>query len=105
LYAEALRFGEQAATWANNVPHQVIHAHDWMAYPAGISSSKASGKPWVAHVHATEYDRAGEWVDTRVAEIEYEGLQKADKIITVSDFTKQIVKKRYGVNEKKIEVV
>lgn len=105
LYEEALRFGIQAGKWAKKLPHEIIHTHDWMTFPAGIEASRVSRKPWIAHVHATEFDRAGDNPDTRVAEIEYEGLQKADRVICVSDFTKQMVKKRYGVNGNKIEVV
>lgn len=105
LYEEALRFGMQAAKWGKRIPHHVIHTHDWMTFPAGIKASEASGRPWIAHVHATEFDRAGDNPDTRVAEIEYEGLNKANQVICVSDFTKQMVKKRYGVEDKKIAVV
>lgn len=106
LYEEALRFGAMAGRWAENIAHDVIHVHDWMTFPAGMEASRISGKPWVAHVHATEYDRAGEKnVDTRIVAIEREGLNDADKVICVSEFTKKVVMDRYGVPEERIAVV
>ncbi len=83
----------------------VIHAHDWLTYRAGIAAKKASGKPLVIHVHATEYDRTGENVNTIVYGIEREGMLAADKIITVSNYTREIVIKRYGIDPAKVTTV
>lgn len=106
LVDEANRYGKMAGKFAKKIPHQVIHAHDWMSYPAGLEAKKYSGKPFVAHIHATEFDRcAGEHVNGRVAEIEYQGMQKADKVVAVSNFTKQKIMDKYLVPENKIEVV
>jgi glycosyltransferase involved in cell wall biosynthesis len=106
LVAEALRYGEIAGKWARKLPHNVIHVHDWMTYPAGMTAKLNSGKPLVAHVHATEFDRcAADLVNQQVAEIEYQGLQAADKVITVSGYTKQKVIDKYAVNSGKVEVV
>ena len=106
LIEEANRYGKIAGKWAKKLPHEVIHAHDWMTFPAGLEAKKWSGKPFVAHVHATEFDRcAGEQVNGEVAEIEYQGVQKADKVVTVSEFTKRKVVDKYKVSEDKVEVV
>lgn len=105
MYEAAVQYGNRAASWADTVAHEVVHAHDWMTYPAGMLSAKRSGHPLVAHVHATEYDRTGGMVDGRIAEIEYEGLNKADKVIAVSEYTKRVVQTRYGVKPTKIAVV
>lgn len=83
----------------------VIHAHDWLTYRAGIAAKKASGKPLVIHVHATEFDRSGENVNTVVYGIEREGMLAADRIITVSNYTRDIVIKRYGIDAAKVFTV
>lgn len=83
----------------------VIHAHDWLTYRAGIAAKKASGKPLVIHVHATEYDRTGENVNTVVYGIEREGMAAADRIITVSNYTREIVIGRYGIDPSKVFTV
>lgn len=102
---EAIRFGEMAANWSKNQSHDVIHAHDWMTYPAGLKAKQISGRPLVTHVHATEYDRTGGMVNSKIAEIEYQGLQKADRVIAVSEYTKGVINKYYGVDDEKISVV
>lgn len=105
LYDETLRYSELAAVWAKNHTHDLIHAHDWLTYSAGMKAKSVSGKPLIAHVHATEYDRTGGSVNGRIAEIEYEGLRVADKVITVSHYTKNIVNRYYNVPLEKIHVV
>lgn len=105
LYEESLNYAIKAANWAETVNHQIIHAHDWMTYPAAIKARERSNKPFIAHVHATEYDRTGGNVDHRIADIEYHGLHSADQIITVSNYTKQKVMENYRIPENKIEVI
>jgi glycosyltransferase involved in cell wall biosynthesis len=83
----------------------VIHAHDWLAYPAGIAAKRVSGKPLVIHVHATDFDRSGGSVNPKVYAIEREGLETADQIITVSNLTKTIVNEKYGIDANKITTV
>jgi len=83
----------------------IIHAHDWLAYPAGIAAKKISGKPLVIHVHATEFDRSGGEVNPKVYAIEREGMEIADKIIAVSNFTKKIIVEKYGISPDKITTV
>lgn len=83
----------------------IIHAHDWLAYPAGIAAARISGKPLVIHVHATEFDRSGGNVNPSVYSIEREGMEMADKIITVSNFTRKTVNEKYGIPENKIITV
>ena len=84
----------------------VIHAHDWLTMEAGIRAKELTNAPLIVHVHATEFDRAGnDSGNPIVHEIEYQGLMMADRIIAVSDITKQIIVKRYGISADKIEVV
>ena len=75
LMSEVRRFSRLAATIAMRESYDVIHVHDWMTYPAGMLAQTLTGKPLVAHIHATEYDRSGENINEQVAAIERAGLQ------------------------------
>jgi glycogen synthase len=105
LLLEVDRYAQVAAEIAKRFSFDVIHAHDWMTYPAGIAAKEISGKPLIVHVHATEYDRAGEQVDTRVHDIETKGMQEADCVVTVSEWTKRIAVTKYKIAADKIKVV
>ena len=84
----------------------LIHAHDWLTYEAGILAKKKLNVPLIAHVHATEFDRAGmNHGNPLIHEIEHEGLMMADKIIAVSEITKRIIHEKYHIPLSKIEVV
>ncbi|HEY0744653.1 MAG TPA: glycosyltransferase family 4 protein, partial [Chryseosolibacter sp.] len=106
LLDEVTKYAEVAGVIAAQNEFDLIHAHDWLTYLAGIEARKISGKPLVIHVHATEFDRAGEKnVDPRVFEIERKGMMEADMIITVSQLTKDIVTGKYGADPAKVHVV
>jgi glycosyltransferase involved in cell wall biosynthesis len=84
----------------------IIHAHDWLCFPAGIAAKKITGKPLIAHIHATEFDRcAGNTVNEYVYNKEREGMHIADHIITVSELTKNTVIEKYGIHKDKITVI
>jgi glycogen(starch) synthase len=84
----------------------VIHAHDWLTFRAGLRAKEMSGKPLIVHVHATEFDRAGGvYGNPLIHEMEYTGLMLADKIMAISQFTKDIIVKEYGIPPDKVEVV
>lgn len=84
----------------------IIHAHDWLTYEAGMLAKKESGAPLIAHVHATEFDRAGMHTgNPLIHEIEYEGLMAADEVIAVSETTKRIIHEKYAIPLSKIDVV
>ena len=88
-----------------NTP-DVIHAHDWLTMEAGMRAKEISGAPLVVHVHATEFDRSGsDSGNPLVHEIEYQGLIMADRIMAVSNITKNIIVEKYGIPADKIEVV
>jgi glycogen synthase len=105
LLEEVRRYAQVGAEIASKFEFDVIHAHDWMTYLAGIAAKKVSGKPLVVHVHATEYDRSGEQVDTQVRAIEQQGMAEADCVVTVSNWTKKITVTKYLIPEEKVEVV
>ena len=102
---EVARYALVALSIANNFEYDVIHAHDWLTYAAGIAAKKVSGKPLIVHVHATEFDRSGENVNQVVYDIERNGMEAADRVITVSNFTRQIVIERYGIPAEKVFTV
>jgi glycosyltransferase involved in cell wall biosynthesis len=91
---------------AVEVQPDVIHAHDWLTMEAGVRAKELTGAPLVVHVHATEFDRSGEaYGNPIVHEIEQEALQMADRIIAVSDITKNIIVQKYGIPAEMVEVV
>ncbi|MCQ2160320.1 MAG: glycosyltransferase family 4 protein [Bacteroidales bacterium] len=84
----------------------VIHAHDWLTYMAGIAAKELTGKPLVVHMHATSYDRGDEnHIDTRVLDIETRGMLAADRVVTVSDLTRNIVINKYHIDPAKVVTV
>jgi glycosyltransferase involved in cell wall biosynthesis len=105
LMEEVARYALVASSIALNNDFDVIHAHDWLTYPAGVASKHISGKPLIVHVHATEFDRSGENVNQDVYDIERKGMEEADRVITVSNFTRQIVIERYHIPPDKVFTV
>lgn len=105
LLEEVSRYALIASTVAAENDHDIIHAHDWLTYPAGIAAKRTSGKPLVVHMHATEFDRSGENVNQLVYDIEKQGMQEADRVITVSNLTRKIVIEKYGIDPDKIITV
>ncbi|MBQ6147235.1 glycosyltransferase family 4 protein [Candidatus Saccharibacteria bacterium] len=84
----------------------LVHAHDWLTFEAGVLAKKNFGIPLIAHVHATEYDRSGmNGGNPLVHEIEREGLVLADKIFAVSNATKNLIHEKYQIPSEKIDVV
>jgi glycosyltransferase involved in cell wall biosynthesis len=90
---------------AKNNTFDIIHAHDWLAYPAGIAAKNISGKPLIIHVHATEFDRSGGNVNPLVYAIEREGMEIASKIIAVSNLTRNTIIEKYHIPPKKVVTV
>ena len=105
MYTEVHRYAAIAAQLAMQEDFDIVHAHDWMTYPAGIAVSAMSGKPLIVHVHSTEFDRSGEHVNQMIYDIEREGMHRADKVIAVSYYTRNIIISRYGVSGDKVEVI
>ena len=107
LMEEVARYAVVAAQVARDLEGQfdVIHAHDWLTYCAGIAAKRVSGKPLVVHMHATEFDRSGENINRRVYAIEKAGMQAADRVIAVSELTRRIVIGKYGIPAEKVVTV
>src|SRR4029079_3342953 len=105
LFSEIQRYAALAAEIARNESFDVVHAHDWMTFPAGLAVAGIKGVPLVVHVHSTEFDRSGENIDQRIYDIERRGMHGAIRVIAVSHLTKNISVHRYGVEPSKVDVV
>jgi glycosyltransferase involved in cell wall biosynthesis len=105
LMEEIYKYSIVASVIADENEFDIIHAHDWLAYPAGIAAMEVSGKPLVIHVHATDFDRSGGNVNPEVYRIEKNGMDAASKIITVSNLTREVVINKYNINPDKVETV
>ena len=106
ILEEVHRFAHQASLIAQEEEFDIIHAHDWTSYLAGVAAKIASGKPLILHVHATSFDQAAsENVDPNIFKIEKEAFALADKIVAVSSWTRNIVIDKHGADPYKVEVV
>ena len=108
LMEEVARYAVVAAEVARQLEGQfdVIHAHDWLTYFAGIAAKRVSGKPLVVHMHATSFDRSSsDNIDTRVYAIERAGMAAADRVIAVSNLTRNIVIEKYNIPAEKVVTV
>ena len=102
------RYAVVAAEVAKQLEGQfdVIHAHDWLTYFDGIAAKRVSGKPLVVHMHATSFDRSSsDNIDTRVYAIERAGMAAADRVIAVSNLTRNIVIEKYNIPAEKVVTV
>jgi glycosyltransferase involved in cell wall biosynthesis len=105
LFQEIANYAVIASIIADKNKFDIIHAHDWLTYPAGIAAKITSGKPLVVHVHATDFDRSGGNVNPGVYEIEKAGMEMADKVIAVSNLTRNIIIEKYGISPDKVVTV
>jgi len=106
LLDEVAFYASKAGEIALEERPDIIHAHDWLSFLAGIEAKKVTGKPLILHVHATEFDRTGgQGVNQNVYDIEKSAMNEADGIITVSNFTKEKIIKHYGIHPEKLTVI
>lgn len=106
LFSEVYRYAQKASLIAATEDFDIIHCHDWLTYQAGLNAKEISGKPLVVHVHATEFDRTGGLgVNQTVYNLERRGMEAADRVIAVSNFTKNKIVQHYGIDPIKIDVV
>ncbi len=105
LFAESERYARLCVALLKGQPFDLIHAHDWLTFPAGQALARVSGKPLLVHVHSTEFDRSGDHVNQRVYDVERRGMHSALRVLCVSELTKTIVTHRYGVDPARVDVV
>jgi glycogen(starch) synthase len=107
LISEVHRYAAHGGAIAHGESFDVIYAHDWLSFGAGVAAKRATGRPLIVHVHATEFDRSGgaSGVNREVYALEREGMEAADVVIAVSEMTKNIIVREYGIPAEKIRVV
>lgn len=105
LGAKVIEYSKIAAKLAMMWNFDIIHAHDWITYLAGIEVKKATGKPLVVHLHASQYDRAGADARDWIYDIEKYGMEEADRVIPVSRYTGEICVGHYGIDKSKIRPI
>lgn len=98
-------FTEAAVQRSMHLKPDIIHCHDWMTFGAGIMASKWLERPCIAHVHSTEMDRTNRKPHQWIYNHERWGLEHADHIIAVSNYTKNILTSLYGISPRKITVI
>jgi len=104
--SQVLDYAENIKELARRENADIIHMHDWLTYPAGISAQEILKCPLVAHVHATEFDRTGgRFLNEGVYDIEKTGFEKSDRILPVGGIVKRTITERYGIDQSKIKVI
>ena len=105
LLEEINNYSIVAGVIARTYKFDIIHSHDWLTYPAGIHAKQVTGKPLIIHVHATDFDRSRGNVNPTVYNIEKDGMDNADHIITVSNLTRRTVIEKYHIDPAKVTTV
>jgi glycogen(starch) synthase len=105
MFGEVSRYTARLTSLFAADPFDVIHAHDWMTFPAGVALKQVSGKPLVVHTHSLEFDRSGSHVNQQIFEIERLGLEAADVVVAVSYYTRRIIHEQYKIPLEKVTVV
>ncbi|MDF2448420.1 MAG: glycosyl transferase group 1 [Bacteroidota bacterium] len=102
---KVVQFSDIAAAYASTVDFDVIHAHDWMTMIAGMRIKEQTGKPLVMHIHSLEVDRSGPQSKGWVYDLEKQGMEYADMLMPVSNFTAENIHQYYGIKKEKMSVV
>jgi glycosyltransferase involved in cell wall biosynthesis len=103
---EIYQYAEAALHIAKTEQFDLIHAHDWTSYLAGVAAKSVSGKPLILHVHATSFDQAGgSNVDPAVYAVEHQSFHAADSIVAISNYTRDLIIDRFNIDPSKVEVV
>jgi glycosyltransferase involved in cell wall biosynthesis len=105
IFSEVERFTACVVERFRLQDFDVIHAHDWMTFPAAVALAKATNRPLIAHIHSLEHDRSGFFCDTTIDSIEKLGTTSANHVIAVSHYTKRSIELRHGVAPALISVV
>jgi len=105
LFAEVARYAAATSQRVRGRSYDLVHAHDWMTFPAGARVAAAVGAPLITHVHSLEYDRAAEGADRDIVAVERQGLEEAERVIAVSYYTRGLIHKLHGTSLDKISVV
>jgi len=105
LLTEVFRYALFAGDLYKEVDCDLIHAHDWLTVLAALEAKRHLHKPLLFHIHSLETDRGGLWANKLIFAIEKYGMELADQIIAVSQYTKDNIVRHYGIAPEKITVV
>lgn len=105
IFEEVARFTQRVLTLASQLQFDIIHAHDWMTFSAGVSLKNITGKPLIVHVHSLERDRSGEGGNERIQSFERLGMENADAVVSVSSYTAELIAQEYRVPMDKLHVI
>lgn len=105
VFRKVKEYAVRVGQIASSINFDIIHAHDWLTYPAAIMVKSMTGKPLISHIHATEFDRAGGTGNKQIHDIEYSGLALSNRVLAVSNYTASLVVQRYRIDPGKIRVV
>jgi glycogen(starch) synthase len=105
LFGEVLRFADRVASWAQHHRPDIVHAHDWMTFPAATRVARMHGIPLVLHVHSLDQDRSGQSTNNTIVAIESAGVRAASRVIAVSHYTARMISDLHGVPLDRISVV
>ncbi len=105
LFAEVARYAAAATRRVRGRKYDIVHAHDWMTFPASIEIAARANAPLITHVHSLEYDRAAEGADREIVAVERQGLERAKRVIAVSYYTRSLINRVHGTSLDKISVV
>lgn len=105
IFSEVERFTSEVVARFSTADFDLIHAHDWMTFPAAVALAQITKRPLVVHIHSLEHDRSGVFYDEAIDSIEKFGINVADRVIAVSHYTKASIERHHGVMANKISVV
>jgi glycogen(starch) synthase len=105
LFSEVMRYAERVALWSRGRRPQVVHAHDWMTFPAATRVAHMHGIPMIAHVHSLEQDRSGAGANETISSIEGAGVRAATRVVAVSHYTARMINQLHGIPFENIDVV
>ncbi len=105
VIGKVIQYSKVATRLALAKDFDIIHAHDWMTFLAGVEIKKATGKPLALHVHSLNYDRVGPDGRGWVYDLEKYGMEQADLLLPVSHYTGSIIQSHYGIDSSKIKAV
>ena len=103
--AEVERYARTVLAAVAHERFDVVHAHDWMTFPAGLLVKEQHGRPLLVHFHSNESERSGERAAPDVTAIEQAALDGADRVLCVSHASARELRERYTVETAKVRVL